>query len=273
MKKISCASIQMVSSDNLNANLLQAGRLIDQAGHLGASLVVLPENFALMGESETAKLAIAEPEGEGPIQAFLAQAAKRNKVWIVGGTVPLHAETGKVYAACLVIDDQGRQVARYDKIHLFDVDVPGTNEQYRESNVIVAGASPVVVDTPFGLLGVAVCYDLRFPELFRAMSRNGMDLLAIPAAFTAKTGQAHWDILIRARSVENLCYSIVSAQGGRHTNGRETYGHSMIVDPWGIVLNSKAQGAGVVLGEIDIDQMKRTRDLFPVLQHRRLSSC
>jgi len=273
MKKFSCASIQMVSSGDVNANLLEAGRLIEKAAHEGASLVVLPENFALMGETDTAKLAIAEPEGQGPIQAFLAQTAKDTGVWIIGGTVPLQAEGGKVYASCLVIDNQGKQVARYDKIHLFDVDVPGTNEQYRESNTIAAGANSLVVSTPFGMLGVAICYDLRFPELFRSMSRNGLDLLAIPAAFTAKTGHAHWDVLIRARSIENLCYTIASNQGGRHSNGRETYGHSMIVDPWGNVLNSQAQGAGVVLAEIDTDQIKRTRDVFPVLLHRRLSAC
>jgi len=273
MKKFSCASIQMISSDDVNANLREAGELIEKAAHGGASLVVLPENFALMGETESAKLAIAEPEGQGPIQAFLAKTAKDAGVWIVGGTIPLQADHGKVYASSLVIDNQGRQVARYDKIHLFDVDVPGTNEQYRESNTIAAGDNPLVVSTPFGMLGVAICYDLRFPELFRSMSRNGLDLLAIPSAFTAKTGHAHWEVLIRARSIENLCYTIASNQGGRHSNGRETFGGSMLVDPWGNVLNSLAQGSGVVLGEIDTDQTRRTRDAFPVLQHRRLVNC
>lgn len=270
MSKMVCAAVQMASSPNVSANLIEAGRLVEKAASQGASLVVLPENFALMGKAETDKLEVAEAEGSGPIQEFLARTADKLKVWIVGGTMPIRASAGKVRASCLIFNDRGEKVGRYDKIHLFDVNVPGTDEQYRESHTIEAGEQAVVLDTPFGRLGVTICYDLRFPELFRQMADTGMDILAVPAAFTAQTGAAHWELLVRARAVENLCYTIASNQGGFHVNGRETYGHSMIVDPWGKIMASLPSGAGVVSAEIDPDRLEKVRAAFPALEHRRL---
>jgi len=270
MTKTLCAAVQMASSPNVSANLIEAGRLIEKAAAQGASLVVLPENFALMGMAESDKLEVAEVEGVGRIQEFLAQTAERLKLWMVGGTIPIRANAGKVHATSLIFNDRGEQVGRYDKIHLFDVNVPGTDEQYRESHTIEAGEHAVVLDTPFGRLGVTICYDLRFPELYRQMADTGMDILAIPSAFTARTGAAHWDILVRARALENLCYAIASNQGGFHVNGRETYGHSMIVDPWGKILASLPSGSGIVAAEIDMGRMEKVRAAFPALQHRRL---
>jgi nitrilase len=223
-----------------------------------------------MGKTEKDKLEIAETEGSGPIQEFLARTAEKFKVWIIGGTMPMRASEGKVRAAALVFNDLGQRVGRYDKIHLFDVNVPGTDEYYRESHTIEPGERGVVLDTPFGRLGVTVCYDLRFPELFRQMADTGMDILAVPSAFTAQTGAAHWELLVRARAVENLCYTIAANQGGFHVNGRETYGHSMIVDPWGKILATLPTGSGVVCAEIDSDRLQKVRAAFPALQHRRL---
>ncbi|MDD5036363.1 MAG: carbon-nitrogen hydrolase family protein [Methylococcaceae bacterium] len=270
MNKVICSAVQMASSPHVEANLIEAGRWVAKAAEQGASLVVLPENFAIMGMSEFDKLSVAEEEGSGPIQEFLARTAEANQVWIVGGTLPIKASAGRVKAAALVFDAHGVTVARYDKIHLFDVDVPGSSEQYRESNTIEAGDAPLVLDTPFGRLGVAICYDLRFPELFRRMAMGGMDILAVPAAFTAKTGAAHWELLVRARAVENLCYVVASNQGGFHVNGRETFGHSMVVDPWGKRMACQPSGAGEVSAEIDLDQLVKVRTAFPALQHIRL---
>lgn len=271
MTKLICAAIQMASSPNVGANLLEAGRLIEKAASQGARLAVLPENFALMGMDESDKLAVAEDEGAGPIQEFLAKAAERFKLWLVGGTLPLKTEdSSRVRATCLVYDDRGTQVGRYDKIHLFDVDVPGTAETYRESSTIEPGDRSLVLETPFGKLGIAICYDLRFPEQFRQMAETGLDVLAVPSAFTARTGAAHWELLVRARSVENLCYTVAADQGGFHINGRETYGHSMIVDPWGTTLASLTSGAGIVCAEIDHDRLGKVRAAFPALTHRRL---
>uniref|UniRef100_UPI000B34DB4C carbon-nitrogen hydrolase family protein n=1 Tax=Crenothrix polyspora TaxID=360316 RepID=UPI000B34DB4C len=222
-----CAAIQMASSPSISSNLLEAEKLIAEAAHAGAKLVALPENFALMGNNELDKIEAKEPEGLGPIQHFLASMAKKYAVWVVGGTIPIAGDApNKVRAACLVYDDQGKQVARYDKIHLFDVSVPGTNEVYRESDSIEPGTALQVFDTPFGRLGLAVCYDLRFPEFFRKMSERGVDIVIVPSAFTAETGAAHWELLVRARAIENLCYIIAPDQGGFHLNGRKTYGHS-----------------------------------------------
>ncbi|WP_077728944.1 carbon-nitrogen hydrolase family protein [Methylocaldum sp. 14B] len=270
MSKTVLAAIQMASSPNVSANLIEAGRLVEKAASQGASLIVLPENFAIMGTSEADKLAVAEADGSGPIQDFLAQTAERLKVWLVGGTMPIRADNGKVRAACLVYNDKGERAGRYDKIHLFDVNVPGTDEQYHESKTIDAGSEALVLDTPFGRLGLSICYDLRFPELFRQMADSGMDILVVPSAFTAQTGAAHWEILVRARSVENLCYTVAANQGGFHVNGRETFGHSMIVDPWGQVLGSLPQGAGVVTAEFDRDRLQKVRAAFPALTHRKL---
>ncbi len=271
MSKLVTAAVQMASSPNVSANLLEAGRLVEKAARDGARLVVLPENFALMGLNESDKLAAAETDGEGPIQDFLSTSAERFKIWLVGGTIPIRVEgAARVYASSLVFDDKGGRVGRYDKIHLFDVDVPGTTESYRESATIEAGERSLVLDTPFGRLGVAICYDLRFPEQFRSMVDSGLDVLVVPSAFTAKTGAAHWDLLVRTRSVENLCYTVAANQGGFHVNGRETYGHSMIVDPWGSVLASLATGAGIVSAEIDLDRLAKVRAAFPALAHRRI---
>jgi len=265
-----CAAIQMASSPNVSANLLSAGQLIAEAADAGAKLIVLPENFAIMGEHEQDKVKVREVEGEGPIQDFLSNTAKKHGVWLVGGTIPLVANAdNKVRAACLVYNDQGEQVARYDKIHLFDVNVPGTDEVYKESDSIEAGNHIGMVDTPYGKLGIAVCYDLRFPEFFRTAATEGVEILAVPAAFTAETGAAHWEVLLRARAIENQCYVIASNQGGFHINGRKTFGHSMIIDPWGVILDCYKTGTGFVRADIDLEKLEKMRQSFPVLQHRR----
>jgi len=212
---------------------------------------------------------VREADGEGPIQDFLSQTAKKHAVWIVSGTVPLEANAdNKVRAACLIYDDKGERVARYDKIHLFDVSVPETNEEYRESDSIEEGDQPLVIDTPFGRVGIAVCYDLRFPEHFRKLQEQGVDIVIVPSAFTAETGAAHWEVLLRARAIENLCYIIAPNQGGFHLNGRKTFGHSMVVDPWGVILDCYKTGAGFVSAEIDLQQLAKVRASFPVLDHR-----
>lgn len=265
-----CAAIQMASSPNVGSNLLEAEKLIAEAAKAGAKLVALPENFALMGEHELDKIRIKEVDGHGPIQNFMAETAAKYGVWIVGGTMPIAGDAdNKVRAACLIYNECGERVARYDKMHLFDVSVPGTSEVYRESDSIEAGSCPLVFDTPFGRMGVAVCYDLRFPEFFREMARMGMEVLVIPSAFTAETGAAHWELLLRARAVENLCYIIAPNQGGFHLNGRKTYGHSMIVDPWGVVLDCYKTGGGFVAADIDLERLEKVRAAFPVLHHRR----
>ena len=264
------AAIQMISGPDWQQNLRQAGQLIASAAAQGAALVVLPENFAHMGMAETDKLALAEQPGHGPLQTFLREQARQHGVWLVGGTIPMAGTTpSRVRAACLVYDAQGHEVARYDKIHLFDVSLTATNESYRESATIEPGDRLVVLDTPFGHMGIAVCYDVRFPEMFRAMGRSALDLIVIPSAFTATTGQAHWEVLLRARAVENLCYLIAADQGGRHPNGRETFGESMIVDPWGKLLDHLEQGVGLVMADIDPTLLKSLRRNFPALEHRR----
>ena len=266
------ACIQMASGPNVGANLLEAERLIGMAVDKGGKLVVLPENFAIMGKEESDKVAAREVDGAGPIQEFLAQQAAKHGIWLVGGTVPMVAAVdNKIRAACLLFDDSGKQVARYDKIHLFDVSVMDSDENYTESETIEAGDQAVVVDTPFGKLGLAVCYDLRFPELFRTMLDQGMECLAMPAAFTAITGRAHWEMLVRARAIENLCYVFAAAQGGYHINGRETWGHSMIVDPWGQVMNELANGSGLVCADIDMERLNNIRRTFPCLDHRNIT--
>jgi deaminated glutathione amidase len=266
------AAIQMVSGADVDANLAQAAALIAQATARGAQLAVLPENFALMGVGDAAKLAVAEAPGAGPIQDFLAQQARAHRLWLVGGTVPLRdaRASTRAYASCLLHDPGGALAARFDKIHLFDVGIPGREEHYAESRSTIAGDAVTVVDTPLGRLGLAVCYDLRFPELFRRMADQGVEIIALPSAFTAATGRAHWEVLLRARAIENLCYLVAPNQGGRHPDGRETWGDSLIVDPWGEVLDRLPQGPGVVLGDIDLARLRATRERFPALQHRRL---
>ena len=264
------AAIQMASGPQVDANLLEAERLVAQAAEAGAQLVVLPENFAHMGRDRD-RLALCEAPGEGPIQAFLAQQAARHGIWLVGGTVPLAAEAeDRVRAACLLYGPDGKLVARYDKMHLFDVELPESGERYTESETIEPGDGPVVAETGLGRLGLAVCYDLRFPELFRAMVDEGMELLAVPSAFTAVTGRAHWELLVRTRAVENQCHVIAAAQGGYHIDGRETHGDAMIVDPWGTVLARLPRGAGVALAEADPERTRDVRERFPALAHRRL---
>lgn len=265
------AAIQMASGPNVSANLTEAGRLISLAVDAGAELVVLPENFACMGMQEKDKIAISESQGTGPIQDFIAAQADKHRVWIVAGTIPLKtADAQRVAAACLLYNDRGEQVARYDKVHLFDVTLEESKETYNESQTTQAGKQVMVVETPFGRLGLAVCYDLRFPELFRRMATEGVDIIAIPSAFTAITGKAHWEVLLRARAIENLAYVIAAAQGGYHVNGRETFGHSMIIDPWGHVLDCLPSGSGFVLAKLEKQQLETTRRSFPALQHRKL---
>jgi nitrilase len=242
----------MASGPNVRANLLEAERLIAAAVEKGAGLVVLPENFAIMGKEETDKVAVREADDGGPIQEFLAGSEDR------------------IRAACLLYNDRGERIARYDKIHLFDVSVMDSDENYNESATIEPGDQAVVVDTPFGKLGLAVCYDLRFPELFRTMLEQGMEIIALPSAFTAITGKAHWELLVRARAVENLCFVLAAGQGGYHVNGRETYGHSMIVDPWGQVMNELATGSGLVCADMDLERLKNIRRSFPCLDHRNI---
>lgn len=268
MTRVAC--IQMASGPNVRANLFEAEKLIYQASKLGAKLIVLPENFAIMGLKETDKVGVRERDGSGPIQDFLASHAKRHKVWLVGGTIPLEADDpGKVRAACLVYNERGQRVARYDKIHMFDVQVVGSDERYTESETIEPGGEIKVVATPFGRLGLAICYDLRFPELFRAMLDQDLEMIAVPSAFTAITGRAHWETLVRTRAIENLAYVFAAAQGGYHINGRETHGDAMIVDPWGTVLDRLPRGSGVVCAEVDVERVRSTRRNFPAVEHRR----
>ena len=265
------AAIQMTSGPQVGANLEEAGRLIAQAVDAGATMVVLPENFAIMPMQEGDRLAVVEKDGAGPIQDFLCEQAREHHVWLIGGTIPLQArQRNKVRAACLLFDDQGTRVARYDKIHLFDVKLQN-GEEYLESGVIEAGDEIVVVDTPLGRLGLAVCYDLRFPELFRRMLDEGAEIITLPSAFTVLTGKAHWETLLRARAIENLMFVIAAAQVGRHSNGRETYGDSMIVGPWGEVLARLVRGPGFVIADIDREHMQRVRSALPSIEHRKSS--
>ena len=270
-KKPKIAAVQMATGSNVSANLLETERLVAEAAECGAGLVVLPENFAFMGKRDEDQLALGEVDGDGPLQTFLAQLARKYAVWLVGGTIPMTArDAGKVRSACLLFDDRGDRVARYDKMHLFDVHLVDADERYVESATIEPGSEVVVVDSPFGRLGLAVCYDLRFPELFRIMLERATDILAIPASFTAITGKAHWEVLVRSRAIENLAYVIAAAQGGYHINGRETHGHSMVVDPWGSVLAQVPRGNGIAAGILDREYQATVRRTFPALDHRRL---
>jgi len=267
------AALQMTSGPDVAANLEQARVLLEEAAERGARLAALPENFSFMGLKDADKRAAAEADGNGPAQDFLAAAARRLRLWIVGGTVPLAAGAdGRVAAACLVYDGDGRRVARYDKIHLFDVDIPGRAESYRESAHVAPGSRATVLDTPLGRLGLSVCYDVRFPELYRHLSACGAQILTIPSAFTGPTGRAHWETLLRARAIENLCYVVAPAQSGFHPSGRETYGDSMIVDFWGRVLQRVPRGRGCAVAEVDIARLIGVRETFPALAHRTFAS-
>jgi len=261
------AAIQMASGPNVSANLAETARLIAMAAKQGAKLIALPEFFAFMGVKDTDKLSIREKEGDGPIQSFLANTAKKHNVWLIGGSVPLTASVpNKVRNSCLVYNDLGQRVARYDKIHLFGLNL-GT-ERYQEENTIEPGNQVVTFDSPFGRIGLSICYDLRFPELYRAMSN--VDLIVIPSAFTATTGKAHFETLVRARAIENLAYVIAPAQGGYHLSGRETHGDTMIVDPWGVVLDRLPRGSGIVMASINTDYQQHLRNSLPALSHRTL---
>jgi len=263
------AAIQMASGPNVAANLSEAERLIGVAAAQGAKLVVLPEYFAIMGLKDTDKVAAREAEGKGPIQKFLASMAKKHKIWLIGGSVPLEASVaGKVRNSCLVYDDKGKLAARYDKIHLFGLDLG--NEHFREEKTIEPGNRVVVVETPFGRIGLSICYDLRFPELYRAM--QNVDIIVVPSAFTETTGRAHWETLVRARAIENLAYVVAPAQGGYHLSGRETHGNSMIVDPWGVILDRLPRGSGVVIAGINPAYQASLRGSLPALKHRSISS-
>lgn len=267
------AALQMTSGPEVAANLAQAGALLEEAAANGVRLAVLPENFSFLGLRDADKRAVAETDGAGPVQDFLAATARRLGLWIVGGTIPLRNGTdGRVAAASLVYDADGARVARYDKIHLFDVDIPGRTETYRESANVAPGAHPVVLDTPAGRLGLSVCYDVRFPELYRHLSGAGAQLLSVPSAFTAPTGRAHWETLLRARAIENLCYVIAPAQSGIHPSGRETYGDSMIVDYWGRILKRVPRGRGCAMAEVDLALQDNVRASFPALRHRTFSA-
>jgi nitrilase len=269
------AAIQMTSGPDVGANLEQARALLEDAAARGVRLAALPENFSFMGLKDADKRAVAEADGSGPAQDFLADIARRLKLWVVGGTVPLRVgadSDGRVAAASLVYDPDGRRAARYDKIHLFDVDIPGRIEAYRESRHVAPGAAAAVVDTPAGRLGLSVCYDVRFPELYRHLSAAGAQLLVVPSAFTAPTGRAHWETLLRARAIENLCYVLAPAQSGFHPGGRETYGDSMIVDYWGRILQRVPRGRGCAVAEVDLSRQAGVRESFPALAHRAFAN-
>jgi len=266
------AAIQMTTGADRDANLATARRLLQQAAEQGASVAGLPENFAFMGLKEADKQAIAEEDGRGTVQDFLAATARELRLWIIGGTIPIRtAAPGRVAAACLVYGAEGERRARYDKIHLFDVRV-SDREEYRESATVAPGGETAVLDTPAGKLGLSVCYDVRFPEMFRRLSAAGARWFCLPSAFTAPTGRAHWQTLLRARAVENLCYMVAPAQSGMHANGRETYGDSMIVDFWGRIVTRLPRGQGVISARLDAVRQDETRRSFPALEHRVFES-
>jgi nitrilase len=265
------AAIQMTSGHMVEDNLAAAGALLREAKELGADIACLPENFSFIGLKDADKLGVAEPDGDGPIQQFLRDTARELKLWILGGTTVLKGDSpNRVSNTSLLFDAEGKRVARYDKIHLFDVTIPGRNESYLESTHVMPGREVVIADTPVGKLGLSVCYDMRFPELYRELVARGAEWLAMPAAFTVPTGRAHWETLLRARAIENLCYVVAPAQAGTHTSGRETYGDTLIVDYWGQVLSRLAKGTGVITADIDLSKLAETRQRFPALDNRRL---
>jgi len=261
------AALQMVSGPELAANLEAAGRLIAAAAAAGARLVALPENFYLIGRHESDKVSVREPDGAGPIQDFLSRSARTHAVWLIGGTVPIAcADAQRIRSACLVYDDAGERVARYDKMHLFRFSAG--EERYDEARTLEPGERPVAVASPFGRLALSVCYDVRYPELYRALAP--FDAMFVPSAFTVPTGAAHWETLLRARAIENQAYVVAPAQGGVHASGRRTYGHSMIVDPWGAVLAVQAEGEGIVLAEMDLARIREVQAALPAHANRRM---
>ncbi len=291
------AALQMVSCCDLETNLQVAEELIDEAVEQGAKMVVLPENFAVFGVRDLYSCGLEEATPAGPIRGFLRQMAQRYGIWLVGGTLPttqphpqiaaraepaddsgvsaaetvVSAPQNRVYAACFVVNSAGEEVGRYDKIHLFDVDVGRRQERYRESESFFHGGCPVVVDTPWGRLGLAICYDIRFPEYFRLLMDRGAELVAIPSAFTYVTGKAHWQILLQARAIENLCFMVGASQGGEHENRRRTWGGSAIVSPWGEMLTERGQGEGIVIADIDLAEVAQARRRMPIHDHRQFT--
>jgi nitrilase len=266
-RRFRVAAVQMVAGGDIGVNLAQAGPLVDDAARAGAELVLLPEYFGILGARATDKLAARERDGDGRQQAFLAECARRHGIIVVGGSVPI--DTGdpqRVASACLVYGADGVRIARYDKMHLFAF--RDGAEEYDESRTIVAGATPVAIDLPCGRAALSICYDVRFPELYR--SHPDLALILMPAAFTARTGVAHWELLLRARAVENQCYLLAAAQGGIHPGGRRTFGHSMLVDPWGEVVARRAEGPGLVVGDIDPSRIAEIRAKLPAVLHRVL---
>lgn len=266
---VKVAVAQMISSSSIASNLSIVEKLIKEARKQGNCLIILPENFAFMGKQETDKLKLAESFGEGPIQEVISHLARKYNLWIIAGTIPIKTATQRVRSSCLVFNNEGICISRYDKIHLFDAKV-SDKETYLESATIEPGDAVVVVDTPVGRIGLTVCYDVRFPELYRELENKGAQLFAVPAAFTATTGLAHWEVLLRARAIENLCYVLAPNQGGNHDNGRLTYGHSMIIDPWGRVLAEQKNNSGIICATIDLEQLNQTRQKFPCNQHHVL---
>jgi len=265
--KVKIAAVQMLSVPRVGENLAAAEKLIAKAAQQDASLVVLPEYFSIMSRQESERIKVAEDDGQGPIQDFLVEMAKKHRLWLIGGSIPLHSNNPtKTYNSSLVYNPEGERVARYDKIHLFGF--TKGKEHYNESKTIEPGAHPVVVSTPFAKIGLSVCYDLRFPELYRSF--GAVDLIVVPSAFTETTGQVHWEILLRARAIENLCYVLAPAQGGKHENGRETYGNSILIDPWGAVMHRLDKGEGVLVGELDHEKINKVRKSLPALDHRIL---
>lgn len=263
------AVVQMNSSASVKKNLDDLDRILMQARDEQVELIVLPENFAFMGMKETDKLAIAESFGQGEIQQTISAQAKKHNLWIIAGTIPVKTSGERVRASSLVYDNEGKCAARYDKIHLFDVRVSGT-ESHQESMTIEPGADLVVVDTPVGRIGLSVCYDLRFPELYRQLALQGAEIFSIPSAFTAITGAAHWEVLLRARAIENLCYVLAADQGGVHENARKTHGNSMIIEPWGKIIARLSKGTGMVKASIDLQRLQQLRRQFPCNTHHVL---
>ncbi len=272
---IDVATIQMVSTDTVATNLAVAEALIKEAALKQATLIALPENFAQMAKKEQDTLATAEPFGTGKIQSFLSQQAAQHQIWLLGGTIPLQTTSPeRAFAASLLYDPNGECIACYHKIHLFDVLVlidGQKKESYQESNTFEAGNKPTIAKTAIGTIGLSVCYDLRFPELYRHLNQEPINIITVPAAFTETTGAAHWETLLKARAIENLCYVIAPNQGGVHTNGRNTWGHSMIIDPWGTILAQVGQGAGIALATIDLAKQAKLRQTFPVLSHTKIN--
>lgn len=265
------AAVQMASGSNVAGNLLEAEKLIGQAAQQGAKMVVLPENFGIIGMQERDVLDHREEPGTGPLQDFLANQSRQHGIYLAGGTIPIKVDAveQRYRNSTLVYDPQGCCVTRYDKIHLFDVSLPDQETSYQESSVCVPGEEAVVFRAGDVLIGLAICYDLRFPELFRLLVDKGASIILLPSAFTQQTGMAHWHTLLKARAIENQCFLVASAQGGYHVNGRETYGHSSIVDPWGNILDEIETGSGFAIADLNLAHQQQIRERFPVLTHRR----